>query len=383
MRVWYREVPEKIRLRNDRLIYGEWNAFAFHSFYENEVKPLKKIKKLIAIIVSAMLLLLSCLFSISVSAAEVGYGNMFFVVENETYTATLSTYEGNDENLVIPEEVYGYTVTSIAPRVFYENTTLKSVSIPDTVTTIGLYAFAFCSSLQSVSLGENITTLGQSVFFSCTSLESAAVNCNINTLPSGTFQNCSALSNVTLSDSINAIDSTAFMGCSELGDLPLENITSYGSNCFLGTAVSEAVIADGVAAIPWMCFAKCNQLTTVTIPESVTSINETAFYEIMDNITIKCCEGSAAYEFAVENDIPYILITKYLLGDVDGSGDVNISDVTEIQRHLAELVRLEGIFLYAADTNQDGIVAVSDATAVQMYLAEYDIPYPIKEVITQ
>ena len=173
------------------------------------------------------------------------------------------------------------------------------------------------------------------------------------------------------------------MGCSELGDLPLENITSYGSNSFLGTAVSEAVIADGVAAIPWMCFAKCNQLTTVTIPESVTSINETAFYEIMDNITIKCCEGSAAYEFAVENDIPYILITKYLLGDVDGSGYVNISDVTEIQRHLAELESLEGIYLHAADANQDGTVDIADATAIQMYLAEYEMDYPIGDVMTQ
>lgn len=72
-----------------------------------------------------------------------------------------------------------------------------------------------------------------------------------------------------------------------------------------------------------------------------------------------------------------------LLGDVDGDGDVNINDVTVIQRHLAELEQLEGIYFHAADTNQDGTVDISDATTLQMYLAEYVIPYPIGEVMTQ
>ena len=73
----------------------------------------------------------------------------------------------------------------------------------------------------------------------------------------------------------------------------------------------------------------------------------------------------------------------YYLGDVNGDGRITISDVTDIQRHLADLNRLEGIYLRLADTNQSGNVDITDATTLQKYLAEYDLPYPIGEPITQ
>ena len=71
------------------------------------------------------------------------------------------------------------------------------------------------------------------------------------------------------------------------------------------------------------------------------------------------------------------------LSDVNGDNNVNINDVTMIQRHLAELESVEGIYLYAADVNRDGAVDVADATALQMYLAGYDMPDPIGEILTQ
>ena len=62
---------------------------------------------------------------------------------------------------------------------------------------------------------------------------------------------------------------------------------------------------------------------------------------------------------------------------------VSLKIIAQIQRHLAELETLEGIYLYAADANCDGDLDISDATAIQMFLAEYEIPYPIGEIITQ
>ena len=323
-----------------------------------------------------------------VSAAEVGYGNLYFIVNNEENTAQLSTYNGTDTNVVIPDEVYGYKVTSIAPRVFYENNTIETISIPDTVDTIGLYAFAFCSKLQSVTLGENVTNLGDSVFLGCNSLESAQINCNIEKLPRGTFEKCSSLNDVTLSDTISEIGNTAFMDCASLEILPINMITQYGSNCFLGTGVTKVDVADGVTNIPWMCFANCYNLSEITIPSSVSSIDDTAFYNIENQFTIKCFNESFALDYAQNNNISYIILMQFILGDVDGVDNVNINDVTAIQSHLAEINTVEGVFLLAADANQDDIVDISDATAIQMKLAEYVLPYPIgqyvtKEVVTQ
>ncbi len=72
---------------------------------------------------------------------------------------------------------------------------------------------------------------------------------------------------------------------------------------------------------------------------------------------------------------------KILLGDANGDGVVDISDVTAIQMHVAEMKVLEGDQLRAADVNMDGEVAIDDASILQVYLAETEVAYPIGEWI--
>lgn len=61
-----------------------------------------------------------------------------------------------------------------------------------------------------------------------------------------------------------------------------------------------------------------------------------------------------------------------LLGDADLNGIVNINDVTEIQRHLAEHIKLTNTAAANADYNQDGIINIDDATTIQRVLAEFE-----------
>ena len=58
------------------------------------------------------------------------------------------------------------------------------------------------------------------------------------------------------------------------------------------------------------------------------------------------------------------------IGDTNGDGSVNISDATEVQKHLAQLITLSGDRLKAADADGDGVVNISDATHIQKYLAQ-------------
>ena len=66
-------------------------------------------------------------------------------------------------------------------------------------------------------------------------------------------------------------------------------------------------------------------------------------------------------------------ISCFAVGDTNLDGIVSISDVTAIQRHLAELEVFNDEQLALADTNGDGDVDIADATHLQMYLAEYDV----------
>jgi hypothetical protein len=62
-----------------------------------------------------------------------------------------------------------------------------------------------------------------------------------------------------------------------------------------------------------------------------------------------------------------------LIGDANRDGEVNVNDVTAIQRHLADVEVIPERFLVLADTDGNGEVNISDATRLQMYIAHYDI----------
>ena len=75
------------------------------------------------------------------------------------------------------------------------------------------------------------------------------------------------------------------------------------------------------------------------------------------------------------------VVNMPLLGDTNQDGAVTISDVTTIQKYLAELEAFSDLQISLADANQDGVVNINDATTVQKYLAEFELPYPIGKPI--
>ena len=70
---------------------------------------------------------------------------------------------------------------------------------------------------------------------------------------------------------------------------------------------------------------------------------------------------------------PTTPVENILIGDVNQDGKITISDVSEIQLHIAEMATLTGNNLVAADVNGDGIVDVKDATYIQSYIVNIAI----------
>lgn len=70
------------------------------------------------------------------------------------------------------------------------------------------------------------------------------------------------------------------------------------------------------------------------------------------------------------------------LGDADNDGVVTIFDVTEIQRHLAQLITLDEESVAAGDIDASGEIEITDATFIQCWLAEITIPYAVGDPIT-
>ena len=316
------------------------------------------------------------------SALVIYDGDFGFEVNAAKHEAKLVKYKGYDETVQIPEFYRDYPVTSIDRNAFSGNTAIKEITFSSTNTTVDEYAFMNCISLETVTIPENVVSFGDRVFAGCTSLTTVTMLSDIVSMPTNMFSGCTSLENVTINENIAEFSYGCFNGCSSLTDLDfVSNGALLQSYAFNGTGAESVVLSGSLFAIPNYAFTNCPNLKYVTIPESVMLIQPNAFD--FDKITIRCSYNSYAYLYATENDIAYELTDNALLGDSNGDKYININDVTTIQRHLAELEHLDGIYLYAADANQDGTLDISDATTLQMYLAEYDIPYPIGEVMTQ
>ena len=82
---------------------------------------------------------------------------------NSDGTASVVKFSGSATDIVIPNEVLGYTVTSIADQVF-KHTAITSVFIPESVTSIGTSAFESCYKLKTVVLNDGLKSIGENAF---------------------------------------------------------------------------------------------------------------------------------------------------------------------------------------------------------------------------
>ena len=164
-------------------------------------------KKLLSVLLVTVLLL-TCipLGAVSVSADE--YDDGYHYTVSGSYV-TITGYGGDDADLVIPSELGGYTVRTIAYAAFYNNKTITSVVIPNTVTVIGEEAFYNCGNLQSVETGNGVTKIGEEAFFSCGSLRTIVIGNKVKEIGGLAFF-CKSGGTVSLPKSVETIGYAAF-----------------------------------------------------------------------------------------------------------------------------------------------------------------------------
>ena len=171
----------------------------------------------------------------------------------------------NIKSVVIPQ-----SVTSIGNYAFYRCISLPSITIPSSVKYIGNYAFASCSSLESIIIPTNITSLSNGTFKDCSSLKSISLPDGLEQIGAQTFAGCSSLTSINISNSVMNIGEDAFKECSSLTSVMIPNgVTSIEHGVFSGCkSLTSVVIPDSVISIGKWSFSNCSSLALITLKAS-------------------------------------------------------------------------------------------------------------------
>ena len=220
------------------------------------------------------------LISIVVENGNITYDsrdNCNAIIETATNTLIVGC-----KNTIIPE-----SVTSIGSEAFYNCFSLTSITIPNSVTSIGSEAFYNCSSLTSITIPNSVTSIGEYAFYNCYGLTSVTIPESVTSIGDYAFGSSNLTSIVVESgnttydsrDNCHAIIETAtntlIVGCKNT--IIPESVTSIGGYAFSTGSLTSITIPNNVTSIGEGAFRYCYSLTSITIPNSVTSIRTGTF----------------------------------------------------------------------------------------------------------
>lgn len=168
-------------------------------------------------------------------------------------------------------------VTIMQDGVFYNNTSLTSIQLPNKLENFWDNAFYGCKALNNIVMPSTVVGIYNNVFEGCTSLSNVKLNEGCTTLGHHVFKNC-PLAEVTFPNSLTSIGEWAFEGTTlKTVDLSNTHITSLSTGSFYNcTQLSDVKLPKTLTDIGNNAFS-CSVIASITFPPSLQKIGDWAF----------------------------------------------------------------------------------------------------------
>ena len=245
------------------------------------------------------------------------------------------------------------SVTSLEAYSFFNCDSLERVFIPDSVTQIGDCAFYECSNLTEIPIPKTIKSIGERVFENCEKLTSIIIPDTVTSIEERAFYCCSEMTSIFIPASVSSIGNNAFGNCSKLSEITVSNDNKYYTS-------KEGVLFDKNMS-KLICYPEGKEVTSYTIPESVTSLEPYAL------------QGSRLNTITLPNNLKSI--RKGALSYINGISTIYIPEsVTSIDTLAFFFSNLEKIEVNENNkhySSKDGVLFNKDLSTLICYPCSY------------
>ena len=261
-------------------------------------------------------------------------------------------------NITIPSGV-----TMIEDEAFYGCEALTSVTMANSVTSLGDKAFYGCSSLLTLSISDSVSYIGRKAFENCdelqynvegnlkylgnasnkylvligttsTDMTSVSINENCRIIYDYALANCTSLTSIIIPDSVLYVAEFAFNNC----PIEVATIPSVAVSHMPKKTIRSVTITSGEEIFSY-ALANCTSLTSVTIPDTITTIGEGAFYNCsslqtinipnsVSSIGISAFENCSSLQYNVSESLKYLGSTENPYLVLVGVTNTSISSVS-------------------------------------------------------
>ena len=235
------------------------------------------------------------------AAAEEALGASEFRYVSVSGGISVTGYDGTAAKVTIPSSINGKTVVSIGEEAFRQKP-VTSVTLPATLTslgrkcfygceslevvnlgscpslkTIGEGAFSLCNSLAAVRIPDSVTLIDDDAFFDCSRLEKVKLGSKVERIGMYAFAFCDRLLSISFPASVKTVEMYAFAQCDALATISLGSVKTIGNYAFAFTDPAALSIPASCESIGVGAFHDCSELSKVTLREGLVRINRIAF----------------------------------------------------------------------------------------------------------
>lgn len=169
----------------------------------------------------------------------------------------------------------GSQLKAIGAGVF-QYTDIKTIDLPDTLQTIDPYAFSACTELEEIVLPESVTDIYFKAFSGCSSLKELYIPADVD-IHTEQGSNGSKFFGALSGWLDNGFGTVTF---GEGSRYTVEDNLFYDGKDLLGPTdknIESAIIREGTEMVAPYAFDRCESLSYVDIPDSLTTVGQNSF----------------------------------------------------------------------------------------------------------